>query len=178
MTFKKERKPLPKHAGPELYVTQKELGEYLGLTRARVSQLQTAGVIPPRDPSRGTPLRSSVLAFISHLQGRRDPKAEEEGFDYDIELAREKHYKAEKAKMDAEEQAGILVPVSEVVRAWSSVLVVVRSRLLSLPRRISRRIAKMSSVSSVRSLLTDEVKGILLELASAPIEFEDPDDEN
>lgn len=173
---KAKAKPRRKREATEIYLTQKDLGKWLSMDRTRVGQMQAQGILPPREDSRGSPLKASVIAYILYLNGKRD-EGDEELFDYRKEAAREKHYKAEKAKLDAGERKKTLVQVADVVRAWSSILVVIRSRLLSLPRRLSKKLAKMSSVAKVRQVLTDEIKGLLIELASTSVEFEDPDDE-
>jgi hypothetical protein len=126
---------------------------------------------PPADGStpRQPVVAPHVPAQVSTRQLRAYIKAlpEDQIPDLNESRAREKHYQAEKAKLEALRGRGELVPTDDVKKEAARLARQVRDRMLIIPARSSAMLATMQDQEQVRQLLQEEIEMALRGLADA-----------
>ncbi|MBC55478.1 MAG: hypothetical protein CL814_00900 [Confluentimicrobium sp.] len=141
-------------------ITAADLGEWLGLTAARVNALARDGKLPRRGD--GTfDLKLAVRAYVESIRTRGSTLAANPELNAQkIRLARAN---AAKVEMQNQRAAGELLAAAEVEREWADMLRTVRAGVLSLPGRIGQRVGKTSPADL--AAITDECRAVLGELA-------------
>jgi hypothetical protein len=92
---------------------------------------------------------------------------EDEIPDLNKSRARHEHYKAEKARQEALQGRGELVPAQEVKAEAARLARQVRDLLLMIPARTAGKVATMQDQEQIRSYLMDEIETALRGLANA-----------
>jgi DNA-binding transcriptional MerR regulator len=72
---------------------------------------------------------------------------------------------ADKLEMDIAERAGQLVQYSEVMHAWSSIIVRVKTALLSIPTKVSPLVSGLSDNGECEAVISEHVRECLEELS-------------
>jgi len=72
---------------------------------------------------------------------------------------------SEKAELEFGEMSGRLLDSKVVETIWKDQIISFRSKLLSLPNRISLQLSKITSAKKIKSLITENVITILGELS-------------
>tara|TARA_E500000081_G_scaffold143114_1_gene162571 strand:+ start:292 stop:804 length:513 start_codon:yes stop_codon:yes gene_type:complete len=80
--------------------------------------------------------------------------------------AKREHYLAELAKLQVEEQKGLLVPADEVKKKAYGMGRIVRDALMTLADRICHEVAAEADPITVREILEREHRNVLKELAA------------
>lgn len=159
------------------YLTAAELGDWLGLTGSRVSQLGREGILP-REPAPGRkvhryPLRASVRAYCEHTRAavhrhKGNPELE-------AEKLRLTKANADKAEVATAKARGELVPASEVTGTVTGLMVELRNALLAAPERVAStvgldRAATLALDAEIRAALTELADRADREGVAAPAE--------
>lgn len=106
------------------------------------------------------PTDEQLRAFIRGLSEDQIP-------DLNESRARREHYQAEKARLEALQGRGELVPAQEVKAEAARLAKQVRDLLLMIPARTAGKIATMQDQEQIRSYLMDEIETALRGLANA-----------
>lgn len=149
------------------------IAKLLDLSERRVQQLGREGVIPK--PERGQyDLVGAVRGYVRFL---REQAARNAGgtADFGTERVRLIKAKADLAEMEAAVMRGDLVQAEAVEQAWTSVLALLKQRLLVLPDRIAPLVHEESSIAGARNLIRKAVVETLGELAAQPVAAADPE---
>ena len=129
---------------------------------ARGEPVKTAPVAPrPAAPQPGPAARVSdddLAAFIRGLPEDQIP-------DLNESRARREHYQAEKAKLEALQGRGELVPAEEVKREAFAMGRQIRDAMQGIPDRVASLLAASSDVREVHRMLTEEIRVALRGLA-------------
>jgi phage terminase Nu1 subunit (DNA packaging protein) len=142
------------------------LGRVLGISRAKVSNLATDGVLPRAD--RGLfNLAAAVQAYIRHkrvLAGTEDVATKS----LISERSRLARLKADRAEREDKMESRELIPAEEVDAAWLTVVNIARTRILLVPRKIAPRVVTGTAVEAER-LMQRELNAALAEIAATPV---------
>ena len=142
------------------------LAEITGMDRRtvkdRVSSLtpRVQGKKHLYDTSRALP-----LIYCSYGAGGSPDKA----IDYQEERARLTHHQANIAELDEEERRGSLVKVDDVVDLWASAISNTKTKLLSLPNKITHQLLAADDHKAALAIFKEQVNEALEELASGNI---------
>ena len=123
---------------------------------SKVSQPDPVDSPPPSPTS--TPRPADLKRLIDALPEDQIP-------DLNESRARHEHYKAEKARLEALQGRGELVPADEVKAEAFKAARSVRDALMSLPDRLAAQLAGTSDVRLCHTLLTEELRVALRSLA-------------
>ena len=135
------------------------LGGWLACSAAEVRRLAQLGVLVRA--ASGFDLKASVQAYTAYLRRRQAAGSHWEGKGpYAVQRVRLTTAKADLAEMERQRRAGMLLEASDVKRAWLSILLVVRSRLLAMPARLAPRLAGKTG-PEIAALVKQEVYEIL-----------------
>jgi len=115
-----------------------------------------------RKVGKNTERRWYLAAVLEHLQAGNG----EETLDLEQERARLARVQQEKAALDVAVRRGQLLDVNLVYRAWETLLVGIRARMLSVPTKLAAELAALSDANAIRARLTDEISEILAEAAA------------
>jgi len=122
---------------------------------ARGEPVKPAPVAPrPAAPQPGPGARVSdddLAAFIRGLPEDQIP-------DLNESRARREHYQAEKARLEALQGRGELVPAADVKRQAFELARAVRDELGGIPDRVASMIAACSDVRQVHRMLSEEIR--------------------
>jgi len=122
---------------------------------ARGEPVKPAPVAPrPAAPPPGPGARVSdddLAAFIRGLPEDQIP-------DLNESRARREHYQAEKARLEALQGRGELVPAADVKRQAFELARAVRDELGGIPDRVASMIAACSDVRQVHRMLSEEIR--------------------
>lgn len=137
------------------------VGEYLGNVDPRQVGVQqprakAPAPVPPRPaPSTTGPARrvsdEDLAAFIRGLPEDQIPELNES-------RARREHYQAEKARLEALQGRGELVPAADVKRQAFELARAVRDELGGIPDRVASMLAACSDVRQVHRMLSEEIR--------------------
>ena len=126
--------------------TQREIASHLGLSVARIQQLQYAGTIP-----KGASLDSAREAYLHWLRSRIKDKST-----VNAERARLLHHQANLAAIEEEARRSKLIPADEVAEAWADISAVISTRFSHLPIEACIGIADYAQMERVfRQLVFD-----------------------
>lgn len=145
----------------EVQTTQAELGQLIGITQPRVSQLIGAGVIV------GDSIGAQVASYCEHLRAVAAGRADAP--ELSAERARLVRAQADVEELRLAELKGELIRVSVVKAGMAVVFATTRDRLMQLPARLAQTFASEGDAAKVHTLLADEIHHALAELADAPL---------
>jgi len=115
--------------------------------------------------SRPDPIDPPASAKPADLKRLIDALPEDQIPDLNESRARHEHYKAEKARLEALQGRGELVPASEVKAAAFNAARSVRDALMALPDRLAAQLAGTADARLCHTLLTEELRVALRSLA-------------
>lgn len=158
----------------------KTIAEVLDLTERRIRQLVTDGVIPANKDRGRYELIPTVRAYVHWLRDRslygEAKKNKETVISLDEARRRKVTAEAELAELELEKERGEVVDIAETEKAWTDVLMNVRSKMLSMPTTLAAQIAVETDQKLIKELLTTSVENALQELSSIEIK-QPPEDE-
>lgn len=158
-------------------VNTSTLGECLGLSRKRVSDLTKEGVLVK--VQRGTyDLGESVQGYINwRLSAKKKSKAERT---LDEVKAEHEELKMRKTELAVRLMENKIHRADDVKRVWTGMAAAVKSRLLSIPIKAAPQVAGVENIPEVQKLLSREIMEALNEIAeynpadyAAPLPLED-----
>jgi len=140
------------------------IARLLLLTERRVQQLVKEGVIPKTERNRYE-LAPAVQGYIRYLQERMagNPSAP---VDFQLEKSRLVKIQADKAQIELDHLNEILVPTEQVAKEWESILIDMKSKLISIPSKAAPLIRDESDTGTIMDILQALVDEALLELIS------------
>jgi phage terminase Nu1 subunit (DNA packaging protein) len=150
-----------------------ELSEIIGLTDRRVRQLARAGSIPRHTRGRYD-LIDAVRGYIAYLK-ERALEVEIDGESHEQSKARLTRARADIQERASLQMAGILIPLDQIELSWSTVIAMIRQRLIALPDRVAPEVHDAESVNDTKEKLRLAIYEILTELSETPIEYREPD---
>jgi len=115
--------------------------------------------------SRPDPIDPPPSAKPADLKRLIDALPEDQIPDLNESRARHEHYKAEKARLEALQGRGELVPAAEVKAAAFNAARSVRDALMALPDRLAAQLAGTADARLCHTLLTEELRVALRSLA-------------
>jgi DNA-binding transcriptional MocR family regulator len=113
---------------------------------------------PPTNASKEPPTDKQLREFIDGLPEDQIP-------DLNESRARREHYQAEKAKLEALQGRGELVPAEDVKREAFAMGRQIRDAMQGIPDRVASLLAASSDVREVHRMLTEEIRVALRGLA-------------
>lgn len=136
------------------------LAEFLDLSRARITQLTTAGVLA-RNEQRLYQFATSVRAYYEYAF-----KGQDNGDipHIDASKAKREFHKALQAEIETERLQAKLVYVDQVKDAWSDVVARLKARLLSLPTVLAADL-EGDDIKARKVKLEDAIYGALKEIS-------------
>lgn len=143
--------------------TQKQIGEALGVTKGRVTQLKQAGM----------PVDSIARAMEWYAANVTPPSTSRGiggglGMDYQEARAERETAEARIAQIRLAELEGAVIRVDAVRAGLAGLLASTRDRLMQLPARLAPVLAAESSQERVHDIVADEIHHVLTQLATAP----------
>lgn len=144
-----------------------EVGEWLGLSSRTVYSLAEQGIVIRVARGRYD-LKASIANYCAHLREVAAGRAPADGGELDLvkERARLAKAQADGHELRNAQARGDLLPRSQVVAAWQSIISRARSRLLALPSKAAPLAISASSVAEAQERLTEIVHECLAELAA------------
>ena len=89
----------------------------------------------------------------------------------DLELVKAKHevVKTQKTELEVARMRGQLVDVNDVRRLWGDIANTVMQNLIHLPSKLAPMLQMMDNVEVIASVIDEEIRKILNELAETPL---------
>ena len=147
----------------ELSVIRAELAKILRLSTRRIDQLAKEGVLK-RDELGKYDLPDAVEAYFKYKL------LTDEDVNYQREHTLLEKAKRQKAEIELEQLKGTLIFASEAEQAVATMVLTVKSRLLSLPSKCSPLIIGQRDMGKITGILRDEIYQALTELSQTPQE--------
>jgi phage terminase Nu1 subunit (DNA packaging protein) len=144
------------------------IAKLLLLTERRVQQLAGEGVIPKAERGRYA-LAPAVQGYVRYLKDRAgggDAETDEIG----TSKARLIKARARMAELEADALEGKLLDRAEVERAWKTIVLNMRAKLMAIPVRAAPQIVTAPTIAQAAAMLERLVSEALNELAEQPIE--------
>lgn len=113
---------------------------------------------PPPPAAPATPRPGERAPTAEQLRALIEGLPEDAIPDLNESRARREHYQAEKAKLDALQGRGELVPAADVERRAFDMARTVRDGLMGIPDRVASLLAASSDVRQVHYLLSEEIR--------------------
>jgi phage terminase Nu1 subunit (DNA packaging protein) len=154
----------------KLFCNQRQAAKILGTTTKTVQLWEV-----PSHSRKGRELVyyiPEIVAWrVAQLEGRHGP----DDLCLEAERARLAAAQADKTELDLAVRRGELLSVGLVYRAWETLLIGVRARMLALPTKLAAELAITQDSNAIRARLTDEVIEILAEASAHRAEAADLD---
>lgn len=134
--------------------TSKVVAAWLGLSERRVRQLRDEGIIEERCPGLYD-LKTTVLKYINYLRSGS-------GTNLNDERARLTKAKREAAEMENKLKEGLMIEAADIEPRIKNMLLIFRSRILSLPAKLSPKLAAMDGQQAeIFDVLQEELEEVL-----------------
>lgn len=141
--------------------SSKVIADLLDLTEKRVRQLRDEGII--KESTRNFyELKPTVQAYISYLRGLNNGSGKA---DYNAEKALLIKAKRQSEELDLQEKTHKLHSAEVIERVVSDMLVRFKSRMLSMPSKLSPKLAASSDPTAITELLRSSIQEALMELS-------------
>ena len=142
-----------------LVFTAEKLAACFDLTPKRIKQLRAAGVLKEVEPGKELyePVEN-IRSYIAYIKRGA-------GGDYYEERAKLVSAKRRKEELELDELDGELHRAVDVERIVSQMLVKFRSKILSLPTKLTPSMAETSDKGKINGILTEAVNEALEELS-------------
>jgi phage terminase Nu1 subunit (DNA packaging protein) len=162
---------------PEELMTRDAIARLIGRVPSTITKLAIDGVLPVETgggPGRQALFKPSAVV-AAHIRAIEARYAGHEGLNPANERARRDHHQALLAEQLHKKRSGEMLLTEDVGRAWSSIVLAIRSALLRLPRSVAAACAAAATPDEVERLLTAEVRTMLTELSrwEPPVESTD-----
>lgn len=158
------------------------IAKLLDLTPARVTQLVKEGVIPRKERGRYE-LVPVVRGYIKYLR-ERGLRSDVSGDDYNTHRTRLVKTKADLAELEKAQIEEMLIPASDVEKAWIDVSQNMRQKLLAVPQRLSPDVFAAEKLTEVKAILKEGIYDALEEISqvevrvTAPLRSSESDEDN
>lgn len=149
-------------------VNTTELGEILGLSTGRVSQMKSEGIFTQVDKPPKFVLGDAVKAYIDFVRDSTRGRTQEEASDEQRKLKADadfKRAKADQEQLRLAELEGHMHSAEDVEACTLELVHAVRSSLLALPGRVAVDAAAARSAPEVSAIVQREVEGVLTGLS-------------
>lgn len=143
-------------------VSQAEFARQIGVGRSYVTALKQAGRLVT--DAEGRVLVEESKASLARSNGAPERAAVVTEM-YQDNRDKKDHYAAELARLDYEERCGSLMVAADVLTVVAGAATTLRNRLETLPSILAPQIAAISSEQEIVAILSDQVEGLLAELA-------------
>ena len=154
--------------------TAAAVGRALGIGESEIKTLTRRGIIRKGIGSDGFyDVAETAREIISML---REPEARKRSADYQSEKARLARVKRQSAEYDLAIREGTLHRTEDLELAISTILVRFKSRIRSIPARVSPQVAKMTSQEEIFDLLKQVTDEALQELSDIDAAFSGKED--
>lgn len=134
---------------------KKELSEALGVTTRRLNQLIRDKIVPdPKDAD----IKTVIRAYVTFIKsGSKDLIAER---------TRLTKVNADRKELMLRRERGELIETDKAMYLWGQVTMVIRSKLLSLPTKLSPLVLGCKNLVEIKAVLEKFIYEILTELAN------------
>ena len=152
---------------PDITVTSKQLSEVLDLSVRRVQQLAKSGTLPKQEAKNRYKLVDSIQGYIKYLRGQ----VVHGDAPQDLREAklRQEKARAEILELEALQKNGELQHQDDIEKVWTSIAVLIKTKLLALSSRVSSDVYGATSLVQVRTRIDEEVDLILNELVNTQV---------
>ncbi|PCJ17475.1 MAG: hypothetical protein COB02_13730 [Candidatus Cloacimonadota bacterium] len=143
--------------------TQKESAEHIDINDRHLRRLQKSGVLPVSKGKGGLNLDQVRMSYISYLRGLSQNS---KNADTSLEKEKTRLTKAQANKVEFEYEIleGKYLSEESVRDVWSVIFSNVKSKILSLPTKASKKVLGFDNLEEIEEILTKEVYEILEEL--------------
>tara|TARA_R100001086_G_scaffold56837_1_gene25708 strand:- start:2903 stop:3481 length:579 start_codon:yes stop_codon:yes gene_type:complete len=155
---------------PDLTVTSKQLSDILDLSVRRIQQLAKSGTLPQQEARNRYRLVDSIQGYIKYLRGQ----VVHGDAPQDLREAklRQEKARAEILELEALQKNGELQHQDDIQKVWTSIAVLIKTKLLALSSRVSADVYGATSLVQVRTRIDEEVDLILNELVNTQVELD------
>jgi len=155
--------------GADFTVNSKQLSDILNLSARRIQQLAKSGVLPPTEKRNQYLLVPCIQGYVHYLRGQ----AIHGDAPSDLKEAklRQEKARAEILELEALKLNGELQHQDDVEKVWTSIAVLIKTRLLALSSRVATDVYSAKNLVEVRTTIDDEVNIILNELVNTKVEI-------
>ena len=155
---------------PDITVTSKQLSEVLDLSVRRVQQLAKSGTLPKQEAKNRYKLVDSIQGYIKYL--RRQVVHGDAPQDLREAKLRQEKARAEILELEALQKNGELPHQDDIEKVWTSIAVLIKTKLLALSSRVSSDVYGATSLVQVRTRIDEEVDLILNELVNTQVDLD------
>ncbi|MFM1655639.1 hypothetical protein ACI7RC_26600 [Brevibacillus sp. B_LB10_24] len=151
----------------DLIVSTDTLATLLGFTRQRINQLAKEGILEKQAAGR-YPLMKNVQRYIEYLRTGVKDKGdgdEEAQAKYWEEKALHEKAKRETAELKLGQLKNQLHDAADVELVMTNMLATFRSRILSIPEKVSPKVLGVKNLSEISDAINTEVLEALAELS-------------
>ena len=155
---------------PDITVTSKQLSEVLDLSVRRIQQLAKSGTLPEQEARNRYRLVDSIQGYIKYLRGQ----VVHGDAPQDLREAklRQEKARAEILELEALQKNGELQHQDDIEKVWTSIAVLIKTKLLALSSRVSSDVYGATSLVQVRTRIDEEVDLILNELVNTQVDLD------
>ena len=152
----------------EIFTTDSELSEALGVSTRTVERYRNDGKLPQKVRGMGTPLKHSIRFYLEQFESGKINKLEEEK----IRLT---SAQADDKELDVAQKRGELLPRDIVVVAWQGQKANMKAKLLNIPSKLAPLIVGEDSIEVIKDKAQELIYEALEELSKdgLPNEYRD-----
>lgn len=157
-------------------MTKKELASIAGYTYRRLHDIDME---LPRDKKlfvrcEADDKKYDLAIFVQRWVDYNKRTTEEESVELSEVKAQHELVKKEKTELEVARMKGEYVDMQEVHRLWSNIAAIVRSRFVSLARKIAPALVMIDNPDTIEEIIDRDVRDALNMIANTPL----PGDEN
>lgn len=151
-------------------LTMKELAAIAGYTYRRLHDIdETQPDTKKLFVKSADGKKYDLIQFVQRWVEYNVDKATGDDQSLDDVKAQHEAIKMRKTELEVEKMEGRLVDVRDVMLLWTSITGTIMQNMLNLPAKVAPRITGISSVEFVASVIDEEIRTILTNLADTPL---------
>ncbi len=143
----------------EIYTTDDELAEAIGVSARTIRNYRNDGKIPKKTTGKGTPLKHSIRFYIEQIQNGELNQLE-------IEKIRLTAAQADDKELDVKQKRGELIPAEIVEIAWQGQKANMKAKLLNIPTKLAPLIVGVHAIEVIKEKTQELIYEALEELAN------------
>lgn len=157
---------------PVPMATQLELSDFIGISTKQIRNLQNKGILPPKLADGTFDGPKTVQAYIdyrvriSRKNGAEKSELGEKKTTYEEEKIRLTKAQADKVEIEVQKELRQLIPAEEVATYFEETGMRLRSKLMTLPTKLSPRLLSQDEIAVIEDILAVEIKDALSELSN------------
>lgn len=146
-----------------MIVTTQQLADIFGVTRTSINNWTDEGM--PVHTKGGQGKQSNQYLSEDCIQWYTFRNTEKGDWDLSVEKAKESRARTEKLQLEVSIKKKELIPIADIEKNWTTIVVAIKTKLLTLPKTISSYYSGIKSDYELETIVETNIRNVLEDLS-------------